>query len=519
MGESKMAGRFATPALLALLGLVAAVLYAPMLAAPLEIRDYSELLLVFPGSRKLWDTYAAVASYFAGHGRFLPTTHGFIALNWALFGTDTAGWQLLRGALMAACGVAAFALLRGFGTTRFAAAAGVTLFVLAPGASAAWIRLAGEPIATLALLTAGILAMRYRHTTRWRAAGIAIALLSAVAIFAKETSIAAVPFVIALALFAPVTGMEPRADQTGRRRWLLAASAVIVLAAIAPIAAVALEARTTADSYAAMYGDGRRELTTFVRRALWMALPFPPFTAPTRIRLFGLPPNLIFSGLLAIGGLVSAASRQTLRDWSIAVGVAVALPIAGAAAYQPWPRFESLYTLPFIFGSALALAISLSTIERLRPRAAAAAYVAYLIPMFYMALLARETVERTVATRSVNASIVAAIASRHGGDSILVGDPSPPKQSWQGHAATLGRYARAMGGTPAIVLDVDCARIVNAGMSTADAVLVSYSHLCGTIPRPTRVMAYRFAYLSWRSLSVVRDSVRAEVFIPGRRSP
>lgn len=510
-----MAGRFATPALLALLGLGAAILYAPMLAAPLEIRDYSELLLVFPGSRDVWDTYAAITRYFAGHGRFLPATHGFIALNWTLFGTDTVGWQLLRGVLMAACAIAAFALLRRFGTTRFAAAAGATLFVLAPGASAAWIRLAGEPIATLALLAAAILATLYRQTVRWRAAGIAIALLSAVAIFAKETSIAAVPFLIALALFAPVSGKEPGADQTARRRWLLAVSAIIVLTALAPIAAVALEARATADSYVAMYGDGRAGLTTFVRRALWMALPFPPFTAPTRLRLFALPPNLIFFGLLAIGGLLSSTSRLALRTWLIAVAVAIALPAAGAAAYQPWPRFESLYTLPFIFGSALALAVSLSVIERLRPRAAPVAYAAYLIPVFYMTLLARETVERTVATRSVNASIVTAIATRRGADTILIGDPSPPRQSWQGHAATLGRYARAVGGAPAIVLDVKCERIHSAGVSpTGGAVLVSYSNLCGPIPRPSRVMAHRFAYLNWRSMSIERDSVRADVFLP-----
>ena len=523
MGESNVAARFATPALLALLGLGAAILYAPMLAAPLEIRDYSELLLVFPGSRDLWETYTAVTRYFAGHGRFLPATHGFIALNWTLFGTDTVGWQLLRGALMAGCTLAAFTLLRRFGITRFAAAAGATLFVLAPGASAAWIRLAGEPIATLALLVAAILATQYRQTPRWRGAGVAIALLFAAAIFAKETSIAAVPFVLALALFAPASGKEPAPDQTARRRWLLAVSAIVVLAALAPIGAAALKARATADSYVAMYGDGRADVATFVRRALWMALPFPPFTAPSRIRLFGLPPNLIFLGLLAIGGLLSAASRQTLRAWLVAVAVAIALPVAGAAAYQPWPRFESLYTLPFIFGSALALAVSLSAIERLRPRAAPVAYAAYLIPVFYMTLLARESVERTAATRSVNASIVAAIATRHSGDSILVGDPSPPRQSWQGHAATLGRYARAVGGAPAVVQDVGCARIDSTGVSPAEgAVLVSYSGLCGPIPRPSRVMAYRFAYLSWRSLSVARDSVRADVFLPesaGRGSP
>jgi hypothetical protein len=340
-------------------------------------------------------------------------------------------------------------------------------------------------------------------------------LLSAAAIFAKETSIAAVPFVLALALFAPASGKEPAASQTARRRWLLAVSAIVVLAALAPIGAAALKARATADSYVAMYGDSRAGVATFVRRALWMALPFPPFTAPTRIRLFGLPPNLIFLGLLAIGGLLSAASRQTLRAWSVAVAVAIALPVAGTAAYQPWPRFESLYTLPFIFGSALALAVSLSAIERLRPRAAAVAYAAYLVPVFYMTLLARESVERTVATRSVNASIVTAIATRRGADSILVGDPFPPRQSWQGHAATLGRYARAVGGAPAVVLDVKCDRIDSAGVSPAEgAVLVSYSNLCGPIPRPSRVMAHRFAYLSWRTLSVARDSVRADVFLP-----
>lgn len=504
-----------TPMLLMFLGSSAVVLYAPMLAAPLEIRDYSEFLLLVPENRHLGSTFSALTTYFFGHGRFLPLTHGFIALNWTLFGLDSVGWQLMRSGLMGACAAAAFVLLRRLGATKFSAAAGTALFVVAPGATAAWIRLSGEPIATLALLTAAILATEYRRTARWHAAGFAIALLSALATFAKETSIAAVPFVIALAWFAPRPETDSHSAWDARGKWLLLMASAALAAALAPIATIALSAQGTPDSYVSQYGETPMRLSTFIRRWLWMALPFPPFTAPTRLHLLRLPPNLVFCGLLAIGGLVSLESPRLRRIWGRAAIAAVTLPLAGAAAYQPWPRFESLYALPFIFGSSLALAISLSALERLRPRAAILAYLAYLIPLGYMTLLADETVARTAATRTVNSALVARIAARPSGDSVLVADPYPPKQKWQGHGATLGRYARAVsaGRAPAVE-DVSCARADSASrMPGRRIVIISYSDLCGTLPRSSEVMRSRFRYFSWRSMSAVRDSIRADVFV------
>lgn len=504
----------------ALIIIGAVVLYSPLLDAPLEIVDYSELLLVMPGTRDFLDTWASLTTYFAGHGRFLPVTHGFIALNWALFGEHSAGWQIVRGAVMLACVAAAFVLLRRVGATRLAAAAGATLFIVAPGASASWIRLSGEPHATLALLGAGIIATYYGTIARWRAAAVVMAALSSLAVFAKETSIAAVPFVLGLAWYECGRHSAVRVDSRRRRRWLLATSFVMLAATVAATLLVALDARTNVDSYAAQYGHAST-LSTFTRRALWIMLPFPPGTAWSRGDLLRLPPNAIFCGLIVIAGLVATGTREVLTRWASSVLVFVALGVAGTLVYHPWPRFESLYTLPFLFGSSLALAASLSAVEQLRPRLAWLAYAAFLGPVFYMSALARETVVRTVAWRTVNARIVAEVAARPAESVVLIADPSRPKQEWQSVSATIARYAEAVDARRApTVVGVSCTAVHSPRLlSPTETMLVSYLNVCGTLKEPRRVISSRFRYLSWRTFSMVEDSVRADVVLAVAASP
>lgn len=497
----------------AALATAAAIVYGPMLSAPLEIRDYSEFLLVLPESRNLGASFTAVSDYFAGHGRFLPLTHGFIALNWVLFGLDSTGWQLMRATLMAGCAVAAFALLRRLGATTLAAAAGSVLFLFTPGGTAGWVRLTGEPLSTLALLLAGMLATSYGRTSNWRAAGAGVAALAAASVLAKETSIAAVPFVIALAWFAPrgEPGSREGADRSGRRTWLVAATAVFVAAALAAIAFVAVEARATPDSYVAGYGDASPSFTTFLRRAQAIAFPFVPGEV-YGLRMIRLLPNLVLGGVVVIAGLLSLEAPALRRRWGLSMAAAVALPLSGAIAYLPWARFETFYTLPFIFGSALAVATSLTIIERRRPRLAFVAYAATIVPTFYMAVAARETVSRTVGMRTVNGAVVARIKAHSSRDAIFVADPYPPKQSWQGLGATLARSASFLGARPAPrVFDVSCDRAQGDETARANTVLISFSNLCGTLDRRSESIRHVFAYLDWRTMSVVRDSIRADL--------
>lgn len=516
LSANRQFGRMFIPVFAALFVVATAILYFPLLNAPLEITDYSELLLVMPSSRDFIDTLAALSTYFAGHGRFLPITHGFIALNWTLFGLDSVGWQVMRAAVMLACAAAAFVLLRRFGATRGAAGAGSMFFVVPPGASEAWIRLTGEPLATFALLSAGILARHYGRTPRWRRDGLGIGILAAAAILAKETSIVVVPFVVALAWWSrgSETGSDPSLH--ARRSWLIATTAMTVTAALLAIALVAARAMGTADSYVAEYGDALINVRGYIRRALWIALPFPPLTAPTRLQLLRVPPNLIFLGLLTVGGLASVRSAGLLRKWAIAVSLSLVLAMAGALVYHPWPRFESFYTLPFIFGSSLALAVSLTAIERLRGSLGALGYFACTVLLFYSAMLARETVVRSVARRSVNAAVVAHVAARPAETVVLMADPSRPRQEWQSVSATVGRFAEAISVRQApTVVGVSCATIDSARADPSpNTTLISYSDTCGTFPEQRRVILRRFQYLSWRSMSLVQDSVRADIMSP-----
>ncbi|MCR4342156.1 MAG: hypothetical protein NUW01_19945, partial [Gemmatimonadaceae bacterium] len=75
-------------ALAASIGLMAAALgiYAPIFAAPWDVYDYADFLPLLVASSTFGEAFQAVSTFYAGHGRFQPLTHGLIALSWSLFG-------------------------------------------------------------------------------------------------------------------------------------------------------------------------------------------------------------------------------------------------------------------------------------------------------------------------------------------------------------------------------------------------------------------------------------------------
>jgi hypothetical protein len=512
---------FAGIALALSLAIVVSIgIYAPAFRAPWDVFDYADFLPLLIASGTFSEAFQAVAAFYADHGRFQPLTHGLIALSWSLFGMNAAGWQLLRAILMIACTITGYVLLRRLGATRPAAAAGAALFVVAPSASASWILLAGEPVATLALLCAGILAAAYRQAARWRLACFSIAALCAAAVLAKETAVAVIPFIIALAWRGPSLGVLASTPSADRRAvWLVATVGAALALAAACILSVALSATGSEATYVASYGEARFGLWSFGRRMMWMALPFPPSAAATPGQLLLLPPTLIFGGIVLIGGAAAAGSPARLRSWTTAAVAAALLALAGALVYLPWPRFATFYGLPFLFGTSLVLAISLTMAARARPFVVVATYSGYLVLLTYMVLFAREHVVRAASTRTINAAVAAKIRQFGDRDSVLVANYYLPKQRWQALGATLGRYAFGGGDGPHVV-DVPCERVSRMSVEPDPrVVLISYSNLCGSLPAATNAVRKRFRYVSWRTMAVVKDSIRVDILAPGRTNP
>ncbi|HET7233980.1 MAG TPA: phospholipid carrier-dependent glycosyltransferase, partial [Longimicrobium sp.] len=195
----------AAPALL----LVAALLvYHPWAAAPLSVLDFSEFLPVLRTPGGPVKHFIDLAHYFAGHGRSAWVTYAWISLNWTLFGDWAVGWDLLRFALMSGVVALSYLFLRRVGCSPLGAGAGAALLVVASPGQEGWTRLTGEPLGLAALLGAALLALGYRGARRWPARALAIALLLALAVLAKEVlAVAALPVLILCACWRPGRGL------------------------------------------------------------------------------------------------------------------------------------------------------------------------------------------------------------------------------------------------------------------------------------------------------------------------
>src|SRR5688500_6348241 len=115
---------------LAVLLLVAFVMYHASSGLPFEQTDFGETLPLLRGSDSVADGYAALSPYYAEHGRFFPVTLAMIATKWALFGWNTAAWQLSTYATMCVIVIGTFLLLRRLGASAPGALAGAALLVV-----------------------------------------------------------------------------------------------------------------------------------------------------------------------------------------------------------------------------------------------------------------------------------------------------------------------------------------------------------------------------------------------------
>jgi hypothetical protein len=228
------------------------------------------------------------------------------------------------------------------------------------------------------------------------------------------------------------------------------------------------------------------------------------------------PGNLLLAVVL-FTGLAVALRHGDRRDTWARVALAASLPLAGALLYLPWPKFEQFYGLPFLLAPALLLAGAIDAIGKRWPRGVWIARGAVVLALAAHGLNATQGARESAARRVVNAKVAGILATSPRGDTIVVASPYRVQQAWQGTGPTLSRYAAAthhgIARRPAV--DVAC---TEAGrryrFGLGNATLVSYSDMCGTLPRTDFTVRETYSYIDWATLSVRRDSLRADVLLP-----
>lgn len=497
---------------------IALFLYEPWRRTPFDILDFSEFLPLLQRNGTFASRLDAFVRYYASQGRFNVLSYCFLIWKWSLFGNNEAAWQLARFVQMVGITFGVFALLRRLGAERPGAIAGATLFVVANGAAPAWIRLTmGEPLGLMAILGAALLATEYQRTPRWRATALAIAGLLTCALLAKEMLAAFVPFVLLLACTGHAQGRYGRPEMSRRNLWLVGLTVGSAVAALIPVAFVALQAAS--DKYAAVYGTSPSWSGRFIAYFLTFLLPVQARYAPY-LDPWILPGNALFLAIVVVGWWLGLRADAERRHRLAVGGAALALIAVGAMLYAPWPYFNSFYGLPFLLGSALLLAFGITFIERHSANWRWLAYAACLALFTHAAMFAGYTSRSAIARRNVNRALVDDFVQHASADSIVIAMRYVPAQRWVGIAATLQRYAAAVrpdAPIPAINDTLCSAAVPLFRQGGGNALLVTYTDQCGALPEPGRTVRVYYPYVYWPTLSIRTDSVRADIL--GPRSP
>lgn len=494
---------------------IAGYVYRPWIPAPFDIWDFREFVPVLRRSDGAVAQLADLLAYYASHGRQNALFYATFVLQWHLFGEANAGWQLVRFGVMAANLGLAFLVLRRLGVSRSGALAGTGLLVAATPVVRGWVQLMAEPQALLALLLATLLAINFQETPRWRSRAVGIALLVGVVGFSKEVLVVLGGLVVLLACCRQADGTFRFPARSPRNFLVAGLSSLVVLAA--GVLLLAIRHQPGASGYGMAYGQGDLSLSRFLER---MVAELLPFRTGADVR-FGLlyPANLLGIGIVTLGWTARWRDARTRRRTATELAWILAIPVIGAVAYLPWPKYDSFYALPFFFGSVLLFACAVTALEARGDTARRAVRIAAVLAVGYLALAARRSVAVAHAALQVNVSLARNLTAFRSHDTVVVAGPRQGAGALPVAGFELREYAIAMrfAGPDElpVVMDVDCEggrRLAREGLGRK--VLVSYSYGCGLFPEPSARLAAPYAYPDWLTLRTVRDSAVADLLVP-----
>jgi hypothetical protein len=490
-------------------------LYLPTRQRPFDLLDFSEFLPLLTAHNSWSDQFLALARYYLqDQGRTNVLPYGAITLKWGLFGNSVVSWQLARFIQMLIIVAGVYHLCRRLGASWSGAGWGSLLLVTAGSATDAWTRLTtGEPLGLMFLLAALGMAERFQQNPRWQRRANAIAMLLAGMVLCKETLVAAVPFLLAIAWCRQPDGTYAWSGRSTRNIGLAVRTLGVMMILGLAIALIAANAHT--EAFASQYG---RETPSFLSSVVTFVL----FLLPSRTGLepasASLPANLAFLALVGQGWWLQLRRDRPSNSTAILLGALLLFPLAGTLVYAPWPLRELFYGLPFMITPAVLLARAVTSVEQ---RGGVARWLAQLTCagiVAFTALQAHHLSRYKTARQEVNYSLATTLASLAGGDSGFVALKSTFAEGWRGPGPALMRYGRLMAptGVMPIVVNVRCddiPRILSIVRNETTRALISYSNTCGPLPNRSHHIAQGFVYYDPARWSLKLDSLGADVII------
>jgi hypothetical protein len=487
---------------------VAYLIYRPDRELPFHHLDFSEFLPVLQSSSSFLDGFSRLAEFYGRFGRANVIPYALLSAKWELFGWWSPGWQWSRFAVMVAILVLLFRLLRRLGASAPAAAAGCSLFLVAPPATRGWIQLTmAEPLGTLLLLALCLTVIPSEETPLSRARWAAAGLLILGVLLTKEMLVATFVLPLGLSLLTDEAG---RLSTPALRRHVK--QLVVLLVGVGVVAgAVLVRAILAAPSgaYYSAYGQFRRP--TLETMAIWLATISPIDPAGDLPGAAKVAALCLFVVLVGGGGLlyVRRAPQAAANRWLLAV--AAGFPLVGALAYMPWPTYVPFYAIPYLIGASILVALALTGIERSASRAVlAVAHASWGMLLVLAATQAQWEAESTAALQRLNYRLVTRIGADQSIDSVFFATGRIDSQRWRGPARTLGRYAAAVQVRWPPVRDVLC----NDRGRAPGSVVIYRDGLCPS-PADVEAVVERYQRFSLRRLTMVPESIWVDL----RRGP
>ena len=494
---------------------LAFAIYTPWVGRPFNILDFSEFLPLLRREHSLFARFFALVDYYVNqHGRLNIVSYAALAVKWTLLGETPMLWYWLRFLQMGLLVGGVYLLARRLGASWIGAAAGASLFVCSRAAQEAWVRVTmGEPLG-LGLMLAGALVITDRRLASRSPAGTAItaAALVASAILAKEMLVAWVPALLVLGACYRERGLLASPRWTPQvRRVVVAVGVATLLSSVAVLFAASMR---SSDGFTASYQMEGLTLRRFAE--YWNRMIIPENTSG-RFSWWLQRPNLLFA-VTGISGLALAFRRPEDRQHAgLVTAVGVGLPTVGALLYLPWPYFNSFYAVPFLVGPSLLLATAVTAAGRYAPRVRWAVYAGATGVALLVAMASAYMSRVTIAHQQVNGDLVHLLPRFASVDSILVAQPFPAQQKWQGWGPTLVRYAVSVGAASRLppAVDISCREVPRLLQGhRGNTLILSYSFYCGSVADASLRLRRSFTYLDYGTLAVGTDSAGADLIAP-----
>lgn len=473
---------------LAVMLLLALLIYTPWARAPFPMLDYSEFLPLLRRSSSFGDGLGNLVSYYHSHGRTSYLAYVQLAANWAVFGARPVAWNMMVFLYMFAAVAVAWLLLVRLGHGYLTATVATSLLIVATPAIPGWLRPSGEPLALLFFCSALLLAQSYSGARHWRTRCVLLLICLLAIGLSKDllAPIAMVPVIVACFWDGGFRG--PRCSP---RNVALLSGAALMAATLAFIV-VAAQLGRAPNAYTSGYRLANVSPEWVVTIFLLMLLPATSaFTIPQMVA------NLALLSACVLGWTVRSG-HPSGRPRLIRLVSMLGFVLLGALLYAPVAWFSPLYGLPFFLATvalgAGALAGAGQGPKTVRWLVRTTAAIAIMIAVG----VAFNQSRFKVAERRLDGRLSDVLRSVPNVDSVLIAVPTVNPWRWAQQSAVLVRYAHDRGDVASAAVgtrDIACGSLPADSLPGGRVLLINLREKCGPLPIPARQLEERYTIL------------------------